>query len=368
MHARAVAITCLLAGSRALAASGPAAVPLDAVSAHGQSEADARAAVREIVRGRINEVKGCYDHELALHPDLAGRIVIQFTIAANGEVVGSTLKRSTMQNAAVENCTERAVRRWTFPKPPASASASEANMVVTYPFEFSVESPIQLVAGQADGGGRVEVDPIDARLFVHRTTDAHGTPANGLIAITERGLLLVDTGWTEEQTDAILAWGDARFNRPWVGAIITHDHANRAGGVGLLLRRHIPVSALDLTVKHLAARGIRSVRTELASPATWVEDPRGFEVFYPGRGHAPDNIVVAFPWSGVLFAGCLVKAADATELGFTGDADFTSWPKALRRVAARYPNMQLVTGHGPLEPRPTIAHTLDLLAARHDKK
>src|SRR5262249_36920909 len=82
------------------------------------------------------------------------------------------------------------------------------------------------------------------------------------------------------------------------------------------------------------------------------------------RGHAPDNIVIAFPWSSVLFAGCLVKAAEATELGFTGDADFTSWPKALHRVAARYPNMQIVTGHGPLEPPPTIAHTLDLLAAR----
>jgi metallo-beta-lactamase class B len=362
MYARAVAITFLLVASRALAASGPANVPLEALPAHNgqQAEIDARAAVRDTVRSRIPEVKGCYDHELALHPDLAGRVVIQFTIASNGEVVGSSLKRSTMQNAAVENCTERAVRRWTFPEPPAG----ENEMVVTYPFEFSVESPIQVVEGQADGAGRVEIEPIDAHLFIHRTMDAHGTPANGLVAITERGLLLVDTAWTEEQTDAILAWGDSRFNRPWVGAVITHDHADRAGGVGLLVRRHIPVAALDLTVKHLAARGIRSVRTELAAPATWVEDPRGFEVFYPGRGHAPDNVVIAFPWSGVLFAGCLVKAADATELGFTGDADFTSWPKALRRVGARYPTMQIVPGHGPLEPRPTIAHTLDLLAAR----
>jgi metallo-beta-lactamase class B len=357
MYARAVAITCWLAASRALAASGPASIPLEALPSH-DADTEERAAVREIVRGRINEVKGCYDHELVLHPDLAGRVVIQFTIGANGEVAGSNLKRSTMQNTAVENCTERAVRRWTFPKP------ADGTLVLTYPFEFSVESPIQVVAGQPNGGGRVEIEPIDARLFVHRTMDAHGTPANGLVAVTERGLLLVDTAWTEEQTDAILAWGDARFNRPWVGAVITHDHADRAGGVALLVRRHIPVSALDLTVKKLGARGIRPVRTELAAPATWIEDPRGFEVFYPGKGHAPDNIVVAFPWSGVLFAGCLVKAAEATELGFTGDADFASWAKALHRVGARYPSLQIVPGHGPLEPRATVAHTLDLLAAR----
>ena len=39
---------------------------------------------------------------------------------------------------------------------------------------------------------------------------------------TEHGLLLVDTAWTEAETEAVLAWGLQRFHQPWIGAVITH--------------------------------------------------------------------------------------------------------------------------------------------------
>jgi glyoxylase-like metal-dependent hydrolase (beta-lactamase superfamily II) len=224
--------------------------------------------------------------------------------------------------------------------------------------------PWTLIAGQANGGGRVEIEPLDGRLFIHRSTDGGGIPANGMIAIVDGGLLLVDTGWTEAQTEAILDWGRTRLRREWMGAVITHDHADRAGGVGALFRRHITVGALDLTAKTLAARGVQPVAALVTVHAPVFNDPRGFELFYPGRGHAPDNIVIAFPRSRVVFAGCLVKAAAAPELGFTGDADLAYWPAALGRIRERYPQMAIVPGHGALEPAATIQHTLDLLRAR----
>jgi hypothetical protein len=85
--------------------------------------------IRRIIRRHINEVKYCYEQELTKKPDLGGRIMVQFTIAASGQVIASVLQNSTMSNARVENCTVQAVRRWEFPKPLGGGI-----VIVSYPF------------------------------------------------------------------------------------------------------------------------------------------------------------------------------------------------------------------------------------------
>ena len=80
--------------------------------------------IRRIIRRHINEVKYCYEQELTKKPELGGRIMVQFTIAASGQVIASVLQNSTMGNARVENCTVQAVRRWEFPKPSVAVSSS----------------------------------------------------------------------------------------------------------------------------------------------------------------------------------------------------------------------------------------------------
>jgi TonB family protein len=85
--------------------------------------------IRRIIRRHINEVKYCYEQELTKKPDLGGRIMVQFTIAASGQVIASVLQNSTMGNARVENCTVQAVKRWEFPKPLGGGI-----VIVSYPF------------------------------------------------------------------------------------------------------------------------------------------------------------------------------------------------------------------------------------------
>ena len=353
---------------RAFAIGGPAIVPSPPFQPSPSSPSPSRLPpvggeldpnmVARVIRSRLGEVKGCYERALAGQPDLAGRVTLHFTINLAGQVENASVESSTIDSQPVEVCILGAAKQWPFSKPIGGP------VDVSFPFVFRSNPPVDLRGGQAIGGGRIDITRLDARLFVHQTHDASGTPANGLIAITDKGLLLVDTGWNDAQTEAILDWGRAYLKQDWVGAVITHDHADRDGGVGALLRRRIPVAALDLTVKKLAARGIRSVAVLFTTEAVSMADPRGFEAYYPGRGHAPDNIVVAFPWSNILFGGCLVKAPEAAELGFTGDADLASWVEALRRVGARYAKMPaIVPGHGAVEGA-TIQHTLDLLGER----
>jgi TonB family protein len=88
--------------------------------------------IRRIIRRHINEVKYCYEQELTRKPELGGRVAVQFTIAATGQVVASVLQNSTMGNLRVENCVVQAVRRWEFPKPLGGGI-----VIVTYPFSFT---------------------------------------------------------------------------------------------------------------------------------------------------------------------------------------------------------------------------------------
>jgi outer membrane biosynthesis protein TonB len=87
--------------------------------------------IRRIVHRHINEVKFCYERELATRPDLAGRVSIKFIIMGTGAVQMAAVAESTIGNPSVENCIAQAVRRWTFPQPEGGGI-----VIVTYPFQL----------------------------------------------------------------------------------------------------------------------------------------------------------------------------------------------------------------------------------------
>lgn len=85
--------------------------------------------IRRIVRAHINEIRHCYNQGLVRDPNLKGRVVVQFKIGPTGNVPAAVVQSSTVKDNAVNNCVAKAVRRWTFPKPPSGGMSS-----VTYPF------------------------------------------------------------------------------------------------------------------------------------------------------------------------------------------------------------------------------------------
>ncbi|MBK6849307.1 MAG: TonB family protein [Proteobacteria bacterium] len=89
--------------------------------------------IRRVIRRHINEVKFCYSQALQTNEELGGRVVIEFTIAANGMVVASKVQASTVGNARVDQCIADAVRRWAFPKPKGGGI-----VIVSYPFVLQV--------------------------------------------------------------------------------------------------------------------------------------------------------------------------------------------------------------------------------------
>ncbi len=87
--------------------------------------------IRRIVRLHLKELRYCYEQELARNAALQGRIKLQFTIGANGQVFTSVLQSSTMNNTRVEHCAVNTVRGWEFPRP-----TKPETVMVQYPFDF----------------------------------------------------------------------------------------------------------------------------------------------------------------------------------------------------------------------------------------
>lgn len=214
----------------------------------------------------------------------------------------------------------------------------------------------------------IELQEIRPGMWVHTSyytyPDGNRLPSNGLIVREGKDLLLVDTAWGERLTVGLLARIEAVIGLPVRCAIVTHAHYDRAAGVDVLESRGIEVLAHPMTQRLTHEQGTPvpdESLSRLEMPETAVQ-VGSVEVFYPGPGHAPDNLMVWVPGPRVLFGGCAVRAAMSSSLGNLAHADTVSWPLAIRRAQARYPQAEVVVpGHGAVGGRELLSHTLSLL-------
>jgi len=89
--------------------------------------------INRVVRANQAAIRYCYEVEVQRQPTLRGRISIQWRINLQGSVTTSRVASSTMNNARVEGCIVRQVRRWRFPEPDGG------EVSVTYPFIFGIQ-------------------------------------------------------------------------------------------------------------------------------------------------------------------------------------------------------------------------------------
>lgn len=86
--------------------------------------------IMRVVRRNQAAVRYCYENELQRQPSLRGRIEVVWRIARNGTVSSARIGSSTMNNARVEGCIVRQVRRWRFDQPDGG------EVDVNFPFIF----------------------------------------------------------------------------------------------------------------------------------------------------------------------------------------------------------------------------------------
>lgn len=87
--------------------------------------------IDKVVKSRSGLIKSCYQRELDKTKGLGGKLVVSFSIAPAGDVTRQKIDggKSTLHNAAVEDCVLRQIAKLKFP--------AKGGGVVNYPFIFS---------------------------------------------------------------------------------------------------------------------------------------------------------------------------------------------------------------------------------------
>jgi hypothetical protein len=88
--------------------------------------------VAAYIKSQLPRVKDCYDTALLTNRDLAGRVVMVWTIDLTGATQGITVESNTMQEGNVAACVEELIRGWRFPAP------KRETVEVTFPFVFQM--------------------------------------------------------------------------------------------------------------------------------------------------------------------------------------------------------------------------------------
>ena len=189
--------------------------------------------------------------------------MVQFTIAASGQVIASVLQNSTIGNARVENCIVQAVKRWEFPKPLGGGI-----VIVSYPFVLTPSGGVGRAVRARDRAARRDAErPIDEALATlakgagQRADRAHRVAARPAPAVERRGAGLDDrpARGRRFETRLLVARLLERAKR--------HRDAVRVlSGIGG--RRATPAIAAELT-RHRRPRGRGRGAPAREAPLTW---------------------------------------------------------------------------------------------------
>lgn len=188
-------------------------------------------------------------------------------------------------------------------------------------------------------------------------------PANSLFAVTDKGIILVNSPWGDEQTQQLIDSVKQRFNKKIIFCIATHFHDDCLGGFDVLKKQGAKTYSSRQTYTLAKKENNELPQYTFAHDTTFNIAGITLKTYYPGEGHTHDNIVVWLPQHKILFGGCLVKSLEADNKGFTGDANLEQWPSSIKNVQGHFKDARyVIPGHlgwrGGLK---QLSHTLHVL-------
>lgn len=218
---------------------------------------------------------------------------------------------------------------------------------------------------------KIEIQKINSKLYLVKSykeiINEYDSPkpfvvdSNSLIYIDDTNAYLIDTPWNEADMPILMVW-IKNHNLHLKSAIITHFHDDKSTGIGYLSKHNISTYASKRT-NALLLKHHKPLANHTFSTDNVILLKNKIEVYYPGKGHTADNIVVWLPQTKILVGGCLLKANEMNTLGWLGDSYTNEWAYSVKKVQAKYSNATLIIpGHGNIGSKLSlIKHTLNLV-------
>lgn len=211
----------------------------------------------------------------------------------------------------------------------------------------------------------LQISHLTGDFYIYKTFhDYKGTliSANAMYLVTDKGVVLFDAPWDKSQFQPLLNTIKARHNKDVIMCFATHSHDDRAGGLDFYRQKGIKTYTIKTTDKILKVNKEKRAEFVIPNDTTFIVGQHVFEVYYPGKGHAPDNIVVWFEKEKILYGGCFIKSAEAKDLGYLGDADVKEWKKSIIKVQSKFKSPKyIITGHDDWKDLTSLNHTLKMV-------
>lgn len=172
-------------------------------------------------------------------------------------------------------------------------------------------------------------------------------PAHGMYLLTDHGVVLFDTPWDSTQFQPLLDSIKWKHNKMVIICMATHWHSDRTDGLEYYKKQGIKTYTTTLTDKFSIANNKKRAEFLMSKDTVFTIGQYSFEVYYPGEGHTADNIIIWFDKEKVLYGGCLIKGAEAENLGYLGDANVAEYKTTLTRVQkkCKKPKFIIVSHH-----------------------
>lgn len=217
---------------------------------------------------------------------------------------------------------------------------------------------------RASAQEKLSIVPLTGNYYIYTTYNLYQgspVPANGMYLVTKRGVVLFDTPWDSTQFQPLLDSIEQKHHQPVILCIATHWHADKTAGLEYYRRKGIKTYTTVLTDELSKANHQPRAEYLLTKDTVFHTSSYTFETFYPGEGHTKDNIVLWFPKEKILYAGCLVKGAEAKTLGFLGDGNTAAYASTLKKLKAKYPqpNFIIVT-HSDWHDTNSLQHSIEM--------
>jgi metallo-beta-lactamase class B len=160
--------------------------------------------------------------------------------------------------------------------------------------------------------------------------------------VTNNGVVMFDTPWDTTQFQPLLDSIKLRHNKNVTTCIATHWHSDRTDGLEYYKQKGIKTYTTKLTDELSIKNNKKRAEYLIEKDTIFNIGQYTFETYYPGQGHTEDNIVLWFGKEKILYGGCLIKGAEAENLGYLGNGNVYEYETTLKNVQKKYPDPKFI--------------------------
>lgn len=195
----------------------------------------------------------------------------------------------------------------------------------------------------------------------YNTYEENKIPATGMYLVAKDAVVLFDTPWDTTQFQPLLDSIQKKHQLPVTLCIATHWHSDKTAGLEYYKQKGIKTYTTKLTDELSRKNDKKRAAFLMTKDTVFNIGNYSFETYYPGPGHTADNIIIWFKKEKILYGGCLIKGAEAENLGFLGDANTAAYETTLKKVQRKCKKPKfIIVSHSDWHNINSLKHSIKL--------